>query len=282
MTAIGNVSELINRFTGGNSGNPEEFHWWKTGNIAGAAATFQVAVAQSLWTHDGCPGAGAAPGGTWLNPDRTTAGAFRMTNPTGGRQRWLRSMFGSAWSSMRILLCDRLGHISGFSGTSTATNTINGSVTRYTGSASEGTLMVAEVYTAVGSSVTTVSCNYLDGGGNSRASGTAAFGGANCRFAGNAVVIPYNTTTGANSVTQIVDAKITATTSTAGNWGISLMRPLMEIDVGSVDVSGFGSACRWMATEDIEMLTDACLSILCIPTGSTINFIRGSYGSVER
>jgi hypothetical protein len=282
MTAIANVPELVNRFTGGNNGTPEDFHWWKYPTIAGVATTFQVAVGQSLWTHDGLPGPGAAPGGTWRNPTRATDGALRMTNPGGGRQRWLRSMFGAAWSSMRILLCDRLGDISGFSGTSTATNTINGAVTRYTGAASEGTIMVAEVYSAVGVTVTTVSCNYLDSTGTSRASGTASFGGANCRFAGNACIIPYNTTTGANSVTQIVDAKLTATTGTAGNWGISLLRPLMEVDVGSVDVSGFGSSCRWMATEDVELLTDACLSILCIPTGATINFIRGSYGSVER
>ena len=282
MTAIGNVSELINRFTGGNGGTPEEFHWWKYSTIAGAAVTWQAAVAQSLWMHDGIPGPGAAPGGTWRNPTRATDGALRMTNPSAGRQRWLRSMFGSAWSSMRILLCDRLGDISGFSATSTAVNTINGSVTRYTGTASEGTIIVAEVYSAVGATVTTVSCNYLDSTGTSRASGTASFGGANCRFAGNPCIIPYNTTTGANGVTQIVDATIAATTGTVGNWGITLMRPLIEIDCGSVDISGFGSSARWMATEDVELLTDACLSILAIPTGSTLNFVRGSYGSVER
>jgi hypothetical protein len=191
-------------------------------------------------------------------------------------------MFASSWSAARILLVDRLGHISGFSGTSTATNTITGSVSRYTTTNSYGTLILAEVYTSVGTGVTTVSCNYLDATGTSRASGTAGFGGASCRFPGNCVVIPYNTTTGANSVTQIVDAKITASTTTVGNWGITLVRPLAEIDVGSVDTSGFGCGVRWTALEDVEMLTDACLGIIVVPTGTTMNFMRGSYCSVER
>lgn len=277
MTAIADVSVLLNRSTGGNGGNPETFMWWKDPS----SFTLLGGVMKSAWTLDGKPGPGSVPGGVASNPTNATAGAFRMLNPSGGRQRWLRSMFASAWGATRIILYDRLMHIGGFSGTVTTANTVNGTVSRYTAQASLGNFIMAEVYSAVGASQVNVSCNYTDKDGNSRASGTALFGASVCRNPGDCAIIPYNTATGANSVVGVTDATLSATTGTAGNWGITVCRSLMEIDVGSVNTSGFGHGARQMALRDTELLANACLGILFVTTGTLSNFIRGNYTSVE-
>lgn len=277
MTSFSNVSEIVNRNSGGNSGNPEIFHWMKDA----ASMTFQGGTFKSLWLADGIPGPGTTPGAA-SNPTGATAGAFRMLDPGGGRQRWLRGMFGSAWGAGRLIFYDRLMHMGGLSGTTTGAQTVSGSVNRYTGQESLGNIILAEVYTAVGATLVDVSCNYVDKDGNTRASGTHQFGQSVVRNPGDVAVIPYNTTDGANSVASVSDATISATTGTAGNWGITIARPLFEIDIGSVDTGGFGHGALRTLVEDIELKTGACLGVLFGPTSTTVNYIRGWYSSVER
>jgi hypothetical protein len=47
MTAITNLSDLVNRITGGNSGSPEAIWFGKTGRVAGAGA---AAMVLGRWT----------------------------------------------------------------------------------------------------------------------------------------------------------------------------------------------------------------------------------------
>ena len=65
MAAIADLSDLINRSTGGNSGTPDNLFFFKRARVAGAAATAPIAGRPaSLWTYDGQPSAGTAPSGS--------------------------------------------------------------------------------------------------------------------------------------------------------------------------------------------------------------------------
>lgn len=278
MTSIANASELIAALTGGNGGNPENYHWWKDSS----AVTWYSGGWGSGWLLGGNPGPGVAPGAV-AAPTSATAGAMRVLNPSGGRQRWLRSGFASSWSSCRVIIYDRLLHIGGLSGTLTSAQTVGGSLTRYTGQESIGNIIIAEVYTSIGATQVNLTANYLDKDGNSLTTPAFPFGGATyARNASHAIVLPYNTADGGNSVTGVVDVTLSATTGTAGNWGITIARPLMEFDIGSVDTGGFGHGVRWMALEDVELKADACLGVLFQQAGATLNYVRGNYVSVER
>lgn len=277
MAAPADISEVINRLTGGNSGTPESFFWHKE---LGSSFTLLGGVWTSLWTADGIPGPGAAPGAASI-PTNATAGAFRHTNPSGGRKRWLRSMGAATWSSARVLFYDRLLHSSGLSALSTSAQAVGASIDRYTGQSSLGNVIMTEIYTLVGATQTTVSCNYIDKDGNSRTSGSVAFGGAAGRNAGQCVFLPYNTATGANSVTQVVDVTLAASTGLTGNWGVNIIRPLFEVVIGSVDTGGFGHGVLSTIKESIELATNACLGVLIMPTGATLNWVRGNYTSLE-
>lgn len=277
MAAPVDVSEVVNRLTGGNGGTPESFFWHKE---IGSGFTMSGGVWTSLWTADGYPGPGANPT-TVAIPTNATAGAFRHTNPSGGRKRWLRSVGASAWSPVRMLIYDRLLHIGGLSGTVTTAQTVGTDVTRYTGQDSIGNIAMAEIYSQIGATQVNISCNYLDKDGNSVASPSALIGATAMRNAGQCVFLPYGTSAGQNSVTRVTDVTLSATTGTAGNFGITIIRPLFEVVVGSVDTSGFGHGALATVVEDIELKTDACLGVLFMPTGSTVNWVRGNYTSLE-
>lgn len=276
MAAPTNLSEQINRLTG-NNGNPENYYFSKDPS----GFTMVAGQLYSTWLADGVPGPGAVPT-VAANPDNTLDGAMRMLNPSGGRKRWLRSMYACAWSAARVIIYDRLFHIGGLSGTSTSAQTVGGAVTRYTAAESYGNFAMAEIYTLVGATQVNLSINYVDAGGSSRASPTVPFAGATYgRNPGACAIIPYNTTTGANSITSVADATLSATTGTVGNWGITICRPIVEIDIGSVDSSGFGHGARSLELAANELKSGACLGVLFLVTGTAMNYVRGNYVSVE-
>lgn len=96
MTAIADLSDLVNRLTGGASGTPDPRWFFKVARHDGAAVT-AVPIAgrpYSLWRYDGSPGPGAAPT-SWANPDNTTNGGLEQADPGGGRQKWL-TQFGAS------------------------------------------------------------------------------------------------------------------------------------------------------------------------------------------
>lgn len=277
MAAPADFSEVINRLTGGNNGTPESFFWHKE---TASSFTFLGGVWASLWTADGIPGPGATPGAVSI-PTNATAGAFRHTNPGGGRKRWLRSFGAASWGSARVLFYDRLLHMGGLSGTVTTAQNVGTNITRYTGQDSLGNLAMAEVYAQIGATQTTISMNYIDKDGTSRTGGSIPIGGAAGRATGACVILPYHTAAGANSITQVVDVTLAATTGTAGNFGVTIIRPLFEVDLGTIDTGGFGHGVLATIVEDLELRTDACLGVMFMPTGTVINWVRGNYTTLE-
>lgn len=278
MAAPKNISEVVNRLTGGNSAVPECFHFHKeTGEL-----TVVTGGLFSAWTVNGIPGPGAIPLSA-SNPDNTLAGAMRMTSPSGGKKRWLRSGFIASYGVARVIVYDRLFHTGGLNGTLTTAQTVGGAVTRYTGQESLGNIMILEMYATMGATQVNATVNYLDKDGNSRTSPTVAFAGATVgRSLGTCVQVPFNTADGANSVTSVVDVTLSATTGIAGNFGVTICRPLFEIDIGSVDSSGFGHAARYMDLElaGTELKAGACINFL-FSCQASLAFTRGNYVSVE-
>jgi hypothetical protein len=85
MAALTDLSDLINRQSGGNSGTPNSLFFHKVPRVSGAAVTNPVTGrAASLWTYDGMPAGGAVPTAVAI-PDRSLQGALPFIAPTGGR-----------------------------------------------------------------------------------------------------------------------------------------------------------------------------------------------------
>jgi hypothetical protein len=209
----------------------------------------------SFWTI--APFAGAAP----TSPVATTvstAGSMGQQN-SSGVQRIAQVAAGLANWGM-IMLCDRLSHQGGLSGTSTVAQTTNlptAALTRYT--TGEGVWIALEIYTAVGATATTVSCSYTNQDGTAgRTSELTVFGGTGFNGVGRFIILPFQSgDTGARSVQSVT---LTASTATAGNFGVTLFKPLLFLPTPSLGSQQLlFDSVQTLATQMPVVENDACL-----------------------
>jgi len=280
MTALNDLSALINRATGGNSGTPENMWFHKAARIAGATATAPIAGRwASLWTYDGCPGAGVAPT-TAAIPDNTTAGGLQQTDPGGGRQKFMYSAFASGLNAGTLLLYDRLLHIGGLNGTTATaqdvqTTSPTPALTRYTNGL--GNIAFAEVYTIIGASGVTIVMSYVDDADNTGDSPAVVFGGTGFREVTRAIMLPMN---GGDKGIKAVKTVTHATTGTAGNYGVTIGHPLAYIGIGAPGGAGWRDFSTGMPGIP-EILTDACLAFLWLPATTTAPELFGCLSMLE-
>jgi hypothetical protein len=278
MTAFADLSEVVNRASGGNSGTPEFPLIWIDGRIQAAAAATPVAGRMSsLWQYNKSNGAnGAAPGAVRI-PTRATLGALGQTNPGGGRQRWLTMLDALFSVTGSVIAYDRLLDISGLSGTVTTAQTVGGTITRNTGGV--GNQIWAEIYTQIGATGTTITASYTNQAGTaSRTTKAATFGATNAREAQRILVLPLQD--GDTGVQSIQNCTVLATTGTAGDFGITMAYPY-----GNVPACLGVSNPRDFLTQQPplpEIVTDACVAFVWLANSATIPAGYLQVGSMER
>jgi hypothetical protein len=281
VTAFADLSEYINRATGGNSGTPESLWHWIDGRIQGAAATTPVAGRfTSLWRYNKSNGANGAIPGAVAAPTRATLGALGQSNPGGGRQRWLSGIEGFCNTSAAFCLYDRLLHIGGLSGIVTTAQTVGGALTRHNSNATcIGNQIAAEIYAQIGATATTITASYTNQAGVAgRITQAVVFGGTGAREAERMIILPL--ADGDTGVQAVASVTVAATTGTAGNFGVTVIRPLAEnsIAVGLPAVRSFIAELPPMP----EALPDACLAWMAFQGAATVINAMLCAPSVER
>lgn len=282
MAALTDLSDLINRQTGGNSGTPENIFFHKVPRSSGAVVAAPIAGrAASCWTYDGMPGAGATPT-TAAIPDRTLQGAIPFTPPGGTREKWLIGASIAPLTAGVYLLYDRLFHIGGLSGTSTADQTVQGStptpaLTRNTGGA--GNMAFYEIYTQIGVTTTNLTVTYTDQDGNTGATTTAVIGNTNFREVTRMQRIPL--AAGDSGIRAIEKVRLSVSTGTAGNFGITIAQPLAWIPVSASGTMGWRDYTTGLP--GIPAINpDACLALMYIPSSTTATELYGCIATVEK
>lgn len=282
MAALTDLSDLIHRQSGGSNGSPNNLFFHKVPRVAGAAATAPIiGRGCSLWTYEGTPSGGAAPGAVSI-PTRATAGALPFVAPGGGRDLHLTGASVTPTVAGVYLLYDRLMHISGLSSTLNTAQTVQGThpgtpaITRNTGGA--GNIAWYEIYALIGTTSTTLTMNYTDQGGNSSSS-TVNIGATNFREVSRAQRIPL--AAGDTGVQSIQSVQLTATTGTVGDFGITLAQPLAWIPVGAAGTAGwrdYTTGLPGIPTID----PDACLALMFFPAAATAPEAWGCLATVEK
>lgn len=277
MAALTDLSDLINRATGGNSGTPENLWFHKLARDGGASATATIAGRMaSLWRYDGQPSAGATPT-TVAIPDNTTAGGLKQADPGGGRQKWLTQFCASGFVAGTLILYDRLLHIGGLSGTTTTAQTVGGTLTRYTDGV--GNMAWCEIYTIIGTTGTTITMDYTDQDGNSgQTSAAAVIGGTGFREVSRVIMLPL--AAGDTGIQAVASVDLAGTTGTAGNFGVTIGHPLAYASIGGAGVSGWQEFVTGLPGLP-EIKTDACLSFLWLPNGTAAPEVIGCAAFVE-
>lgn len=279
MAELTDLSDIINRVTGGNSGTPETIFFHKDARVGAAAASATIAARYtSLWQYNGQPGSNASTPSA-ENPTNASAGSMFQTDPGGGRTKWMLGASACSSAAGTLTFYDRLWHGSGLSGTTTTAQTHAGVVSRYTSTESVGNQLWAEIYTQIGTSATTVTVSYIDQDGNGSTSVATAFGATGLREAQRIIPIPL--ASGDTGVREVVSVTVAATTGTAGNFGIVIARPLLTLPLG---LAGCG-AVRDLITGlpgILEIKTDACIAMHWFANSTGAPQVLGSLHFIEK
>ena len=226
----------------------------------------------SYWTL-GNVAAGTAPS-TAVAPTSATAGAMGQTDGGSGALHVLGVRL-SAQSAGVFLLCDRLSHQGGLDATSVITLTTNlptAALTRYTGGV--GVWACLEIYTAIGATATTATAIYTNQDGTAtQTTQPTVFGGTGYNAAGR--IIPLGLASGDTGVQAVTSVLLAGSTGTAGNFGVTLLRPLLAIPAFVPRSLHDFDVLLALSGQFNEIVDGACLTWLCF-AGSD-----GATGNIE-
>jgi hypothetical protein len=281
MAAIADLSDLVNRMTGGNSGSPETIFFHKVPRILGVAATAPIVGRRaSMWRYDGMPAAGDIPTSAEV-PTRSTTGAIPFTAPGGDRQKWLLSAGITPLSAGLYLLYDRLFHVGGFTSAVSGDHTIQGdppspALTRNTGGT--GNFAFYEIHTILGTTGRNLTMTYTNQNGTSGKTATINIGATGFREVTRAQQIPL--AAGDTGIRAIEKINLDASTGSAGNFSIVIGRPIAWIPVGGAGSPGWRDWTTGLPGIP-EINSNACLALAYIPVVATATEISGMMGFVE-
>lgn len=243
-----------------------------------AAGTFV-----SLWRATGQPGQGAIPAAAATCNNTTTGciGFNQQTAPATSYGAYLDCATGNA--AMTTELHDRLAHMGGLSGTVTTAQTVGIDLNTMGGtdnvSTRKGDTNYSDVqwwlewYTATGATGVnaTVNVTYNDGStGNLTAIALGASRPASFMQPLNSLIPAAQSglyIRGVNSVT------LSATTGTAGSFGVTATRPRMTI---STPIANYKSVSDWAMLGLPEIFNSSCVFPIVLTSTTSSGTVRGS------
>lgn len=237
---LATLYQLVDATAGGN----------RTANLGGRTGSSWLDMAS-----------GVAPT-TAVVPTNSTTGNMGQIDPAGTLRvaRFIMSScaVGSNLGGM-LMLCDRLSHQGGLSGTTTGAQTTNlptAALTRYTSGV--GVWPCLEIYTAVGTTGTTATISYTNQAGTSGQTSQAVQFGAS-GFNGISQLIPVNLASGDYGCQAVASVTIALSTGTAGNFGVTLIKPLVMIPYQLFQTNMFDGDALISMLQPVQIQPGACL-----------------------
>lgn len=235
----------------------------------------------ALWRATGTPAQGAVPGAAARCTNALT-GCFGFTNPTSPARSYLARLFAlSANSATDVQIHDRLAHMGGLSGTVTTAQTVNVDVTgtsdnidnRRGDSNYSDVQWWLEWYTATGSTAVTATVTYTNAGGTSGRTTTVSL--AASMAASRRLAIIGN---GGEFIQSVQSVQLSATTGTAGSFGVTATRLLAGISLG---LANSGMVADWSMLGLPRVHDSACLEMLVVPSTTSSGALYGSSKLVQ-
>lgn len=228
----------------------------------------------SLWRATGLPTQGAIPTAAALCTTATT-GAIGFTNPTGGMISYIGRMFLlSANSATDIQVHDRLEAMGGLSGTVTTAQTVgvditDGALVDRIGAADYSDCQWwLEWYADTGSTAVTATVTYTDRLGNTGKTATVSMS-ATRRTGMMLPIIPSD----GIPIRSVETVQLSATTGTAGNFGVTATRALSGVSLG---LANSGQVADWASLGIPRVADNACLELVVIPSTTSTGSLYGT------
>lgn len=240
-----------------------------------AAGTFV-----SLWRATGQPGQGAIPGAAAVCNNALTGavGFTQQTLPATSYGAYFEAATGNA--AMTVEMHDRLAHMGGLNGTLTTAQTVgidfsalsSDNLAERIGDANYSDIQWwLEWYTATGATAVTatVAVTY-----NDATTGTLSVALAATRPA--SLMIPLNgliPAAGAGKyIRAITTVTLSATTATAGSFGVTATRPRLAI---GTPIANYKVTADWAALGLPEILNGSCLFPVVLTSTTSSGTVRG-------
>lgn len=281
-----NLSDLVNLATGGNGGAPEQINWHKSGLIAGAApGTLVAGRISSLWRYDGQPsGASATLPTTSVVVTNATSGALKQTTSATGARKRLCGLVGVCTVAGSIILYDRCVQHGGLDGTvqpsAQTTNLPTAALTRHTDGI--GVEEWIEIYQAVGGTGTTLTSSYTNTTPTSgQTSQAITFGGTG--FKEQDRILPVALAIGDKGVKAVASVTLAASTTTAGQFGVTLAYPLAILPLPLAGAGRIWTGFQMAGGPlDLGATSDACLAMAWHPNTTTAPALFGQAFFLEK
>lgn len=227
----------------------------------------------SLWKAAGQPGAGAnPPTGDGHIPAKDTAGAIPFTNPAVGKQLFLARFFVVGATVGTLVLYDRLWANSGFNGTLATPQTIaTPPVLTRPDALGDDVELWMEVYANLGATGITATASYTNQAGESGRSATATVPASMNAWR----MVQFGLQAGDTGVRTVASVTLSATTGTAGDFGLVLLRRVAELGMPTANIGVDRDA---FALGMPRVFADACLAMMVhastTNTGNVISAIE--------
>lgn len=236
----------------------------------------------SLWRATGQPGQGAIPGAAAVCNNALT-GAMNFTQQTAPATSYggyMEAATGNA--AMTIEIHDRLMHMGGLSGIVTTPQPVNldlaanlaiDNLADRIGDANYSDVQWwLEWYTATGSSAVTatIAVTYNDGTtGNLTAVSLAATRPAGFKLPLNSYI---PAAASGKYIRDVDSVTLSATTGTAGNFGVTATRPRMTL---GTPIANFKQPADWAALGLPEIFNSSCLYPIVLTSTTSSGTVRG-------
>ncbi len=247
-------------------------------DVAKTSITTVSGFDYSGWTMPGNPAVGVAPT-TWASPTASTAGAWnpRYINPAAGKTcRILFAGLRYSVAAQPVIFCDRVGHMGGLSGIVTTAQTVGTAATMLSTPAADlrceaggGDLeWWIEIYSALGSTGVNFTCavTYSDNSTGNVVVAIPASVPANRMYR-----IPPSS--GNLTIKGISTVTLSATTGTAGNFGITATDRKFQFSVATANTDWIAD---WATLGMPDIGSNACLFPRIFATSSAAGIITGN------
>lgn len=235
----------------------------------------------SLWRATGTPAQGATPAAAAVCTSALT-GSFGWTNPTSPARSYLSRLYLlSANSGTDVQFHDRLAHMGGLSGTVTTAQTANVDVSGSTNNLTNrrGDSNYSDVqwwlewYTATGSTAVTATVTYTNAAGTSGRTTTVSLAAS----VAASRMLPI-IGSGGEFIQSVQTVQLSATTGTAGSFGVTATRGIGGISLG---LANGGSVADWAGLGLPRVHDDACLFMVLVPTTTSSGALYGSAALIQ-
>jgi hypothetical protein len=237
----------------------------------------------SYWRAAGIPGQGAIPAAASA-VNQSTLGSMKYTAATGGQSTYLARAGVSCGAPMAVEVHDRLAHMGGLSGTVTTAQTVGISLLSLASTDNIAARKGADNYSAVSWYL-----EWYTSTGSTAATATVTYTN-HLGVTGRTTTVSLPTNVGASRMLMIAplagewirsieSVQLSATTGTAGNFGVTVSRPLTEMVFA---VSNSIVVLDWAATGLPIIETNAALTFIgFLGGGASAGALYGSITLIQ-